>query len=178
MGSDFTRVFTVSLLMGVMVGIAPVLAEDITSINGSANNTQVIDSDMVLTESEVVSNSSEESSFSATDEDLSVKVPKTELVYAPANLTETGVSEQQTADEESSNESSVDNTTNSSPKYESLGDIIKAKDWKALGEYNCKVKAENPEKFDESGVGSGDATGRWNSYFTAPPTMIYTPCCG
>ena len=74
---------------------------------------------------------------------------------------------------------SINNTSSSAvDTYGSLGDIIKAKDWKALGEYNCKIKAENADKFDDSVVAFGALKGNWNTYFTSPPEIIYTPCCG
>lgn len=71
------------------------------------------------------------------------------------------------------------NQNESLSKYNSLGDIIKAKDWKALGEYTCKMKTENPAAFDESDPGSSDKVGQWNSYFNQPaPVTISYPCCG
>ena len=63
------------------------------------------------------------------------------------------------------------------PEYQSVGDIIRAQDWKALSEYRCRMKTENPDSFDEPG--SGNNENRWNSYFTAPPAPVVIPgCCG
>lgn len=64
-------------------------------------------------------------------------------------------------------------------KYDSLGDIIRAKDWKALGEYQCKLKTEKSASFDDSGINTADQESKWNGYFNyREPVVISYPCCG
>ncbi|HWQ67942.1 MAG TPA: hypothetical protein VN372_13875 [Methanospirillum sp.] len=67
-------------------------------------------------------------------------------------------------------------TASATPQYNSLSDIIKAKDWKALGEYNCKIKAENPQAYAESEDSSSNEA-KWNARFN-PPQTVYYSCCG
>lgn len=71
-----------------------------------------------------------------------------------------------------------DSASSASPEYASLGDIIKAKDWKALGEYNCRIKAENPSLYTERETNEEEKLSRWDSYFNPPAPVVSTPCCG
>ncbi|MFH0966253.1 MAG: hypothetical protein V1862_01010 [Methanobacteriota archaeon] len=107
------------------------------------------------------------------------RTPKTGLIFARNNTTcssdivnETLISDGNTTDQIS------DNTTTVLSKYESLGDIIKVKDWKALGEYTCKVKSENPEKFDDSLPTLADRLSKWNSQFPIQQQIVGSSCCG
>jgi hypothetical protein len=62
-----------------------------------------------------------------------------------------------------------------SPKYDSLGEIIAAKDWKALSEYTCKIKAENPGIVDDTPEVQRQAFRRFLS--PDPPAPVQS-CCG
>ncbi|MDD1727522.1 MAG: hypothetical protein LUQ50_00455 [Methanospirillum sp.] len=92
------------------------------------------------------------------------------------NLTEVTPDHRNSVDE-TDNQATVNQTVNES-SYRTVGDIIKAKDWKALGEYQCKMKAENPAYFDDSGPTFEDQEARWNQYFNPPPPVVYYSCCG
>ena len=92
------------------------------------------------------------------------------------NLTKTFTTQTDSGDV-ADNQTSVNQTMNES-SYRTVGDIIKAKDWKALGEYQCKMKAENPTYFDKSGPTPEDQEAKWNQYFNPPPPVVYYSCCG
>jgi hypothetical protein len=70
-------------------------------------------------------------------------------------------------------------TAQAPPQYGSLGEIIKAKDWKALGEYKCRIKAENAGKFDDSVAAIEAQESSWTTRFTSPFTVVdSSSCCG
>ncbi|PKL58960.1 MAG: hypothetical protein CVV33_09930, partial [Methanomicrobiales archaeon HGW-Methanomicrobiales-4] len=110
---------------------------------------------------------------------ITEKTPKTSLIFANDNSSSSVDTKNETLiPEGNTTDQKTDNSTSVLSKYDSLGDIIKAKDWKALGEYNCKVKAENPEKYDDTIPTLASLQSKWNSRFTSPVTIIYSPCCG
>lgn len=162
-------------------GILPVTAGE--ELNSTTENDKIGISDKNTTISSSnetnINTQYEEETIS---ENISVdtgKTPKTTLIFAEENssssddiINETTIPVGNTTDQNS------DNSTPALSKYETLGDIIKAKDWKALGEYNCKVKAENPEKYDDTIPTLASLQSKWNSRFTSPVTILYSPCCG
>lgn len=112
---------------------------------------------------------------------MGLKGPKVNVTFTP-EITDVGsavLMNNTNADiiQNASVETGTENTSSVSAQYGSLGDIIKAKDWKALGEYNCKIKAENPELMIDTEVGSSDKHATWDSYFKAPDVIVYYPCC-
>ena len=114
---------------------------------------------------------------------LGLKGPKEHITFAPespgtvsdedAGSPDPNLSQNST--EEISGNGSANNS--STAEYLSLGDIIKAKDWKALGEYNCKIRAENSELLEDTEIGSSDKQAKWDSYFNPPEPVVYYPCC-
>ena len=161
------------IVSGLSIGVIPVFADDVPDITSGLNESVSLNASAKLPGNETGPNMiAGKENLTEEIKGLTVKEPKSYVIFAGVtNTTESSV-----PGDETSIESVPDNATNSTRTYESLGDIIKAKDWKALGEYNCRIKAENPEKFEDSGA--GDQESRWNSYFTAPQTFMYTPCCG
>ena len=61
--------------------------------------------------------------------------------------------------------------------YASLGDIIKASDWKALEKYTNGIEADTPIT-DSEFVVRGDSNTRWDKKFKKPenPTISCGPC--
>nr|WP_319537537.1 hypothetical protein [uncultured Methanospirillum sp.] len=114
---------------------------------------------------------------------IGTKSPRSNLTFSSimnstSNITGTNTSSDQVS-EGQENQSSNLSANASLSKYDSLGDIIRAKDWKALGEYQCKIKAENSASLAESGINNGDQESKWNSYFNyREPVAVSYPCCG
>jgi hypothetical protein len=104
---------------------------------------------------------------------ISANISSEELVNQSQEMNES-VTGNQTPDNQEVNGSA----SSVSPEYASLGDIIKAKDWKALGEYSCKIKAENPGLYTEPETNEEEKLSRWDSYFNPPAPVVSTPCCG
>nr|WP_319580854.1 hypothetical protein [uncultured Methanospirillum sp.] len=114
---------------------------------------------------------------------IGTKSPRSNLTFSSimnstSNITGTNTSSDQVS-EGQENQSSNLSANASLSKYDSLGDIIRAKDWKALGEYQCKIKAENSASLAESGINTGDQESKWNGYFNyREPVAVSYPCCG
>lgn len=174
--------FLVLMLLIPVIGILPVMAEkEFTGIREGGAPTAHDENITLLSENEThINQSFEEESLPEDASSPIGKTPGSLLIFAEENSTgspdairETSIPDDASPDDQISN-----NSTSVSEKYESLGDIIRAKDWKALGEYNCKVKTENPEKFDDSIPTLSDLQSKWNDRFTSPIPIVYAPCCG
>ncbi|PWR74072.1 hypothetical protein [Methanospirillum lacunae] len=114
---------------------------------------------------------------------IGMKTPKSNLIFMSGLNSTLNITDNFTSPDMVSNESvnqSSDLSVNTSPsKYDSLGDIIKAKDWKALGEYQCRIKTDNKALLDDSNLNTGDQEAKWNGYFNyREPVVISYPCCG
>lgn len=111
------------------------------------------------------------------------KVPRSNLVFMSGVNSTSNITDNFTTLEQDSvqsiNESEDLSVNTSLEKYNSLGDIIKAKDWKALGEYQCRMKTDNKALLDDSDLNTGDQEAKWNGYFNyKEPVVISYPCCG
>jgi len=119
---------------------------------------------------------------------LGMKVPRSNLTFMSGtkssdnftgydNVSNISLVKAEPNDKNLTNESQLMN--NSLSQYDTLGEIIQAKDWKALGEYQCKIKNENSALFDDSGPDIGNQQGKWDGYFNQrDPVVISYPCCG
>ena len=164
--------------------IFPIVASDEIDMNNGSPEEKFLDTSLMPVN---VSNLTNETVNLATPDELEVtlglKGPKDHVTFAPENPVTNSVYDvgapymniSQNSTEEIPGNISADN---SSPAQNlSLGDIIKAKDWKALGEYNCKIRAENSELLKDTEIGSSDKQAKWDSYFNPPEPVIYYPCC-
>ncbi|HWQ63141.1 MAG TPA: hypothetical protein VN429_01900, partial [Methanospirillum sp.] len=100
---------------------------------------------------------------------IGMKAPRSNLTFmsgvnSPSNITDNFTSSDPVS-RESVNQSVELSTNATLSKYDSLGDIIKAKDWKALGEYQCRMKVDNKALLDDSELNTGDQEAKWNGYF-------------
>jgi len=114
---------------------------------------------------------------------IGTKSPRSNLTFSSfmnstSNITDSNTTSDQVSEGQENQSANLSANTSLS-KYDSLGDIIRAKDWKALGEYQCKIKTENSASFAESGINTGDQESKWNGYFNyREPVAISYPCCG
>jgi hypothetical protein len=114
---------------------------------------------------------------------IGMKAPRSILTFmsglnSTSNITDNFTSSD-SASSELINQSSNLSANASLSKYDSLGDIIKAKDWKALGEYQCRMKTDNKALLDDSDLNTGDQEAKWDGYFNyREPVVISYPCCG
>jgi hypothetical protein len=114
---------------------------------------------------------------------IGMKAPRSNLTFmsgvnSTSNITDNFTSSDPVS-RESVNQTAELSTNDSLSKYDSLGDIIKAKDWKALGEYQCRMKVDNKALLDDSELNTGEQEGKWNGYFNyREPVVISYPCCG
>ena len=114
---------------------------------------------------------------------IGTKSPRSNLTFSSfvnttSNITDTNSTSDQVSGGQENQSTNLSANTSLS-NYNSLGDIIRAKDWKALGEYQCKIKTENSASFAESGINTGDQESKWNGYFNyREPVSISYPCCG
>jgi hypothetical protein len=170
----------------VFYGIIPVLATDAENpilLEGNISNT---------TESETLLDFKPNSTSNDETEDNTsafylMKAMKSDLVFESEESGEGGVNISGSSDEIVPDETAdeIVNETQEAPvqvttQYDTLGDIIKAQDWKALSEYNCKMKTDNPELFKDNSEMVPDRQGRWKSYFYSPPALSSDggSCCG
>lgn len=114
---------------------------------------------------------------------IGMKAPRSSLIFMSGVNSTSNITENYTSlgkdSGESINQSANLSVNTSLEKYDSLGDIIKAKDWKALGEYQCRMKTDYKSLLDDSDLNTGDQEAKWNGYFNyREPVVISYPCCG
>lgn len=109
-----------------------------------------------------------------------MKEPKTGLIFAEGtNKTDISNNENKSDEIEVNATGTVDEETTGTTRYNSLGDIIQAQDWKALSEYKCRMKTENPSFFEDSNITMSDKQAKWDNYFKgAPDPVVFPSCCG
>lgn len=163
----------------------PLVTADTTNTSQAGNMTNELDT-IITTNSSLQDtnvNSTHDNSTEESDNTSisTMKEPRTDLMYATVpDTNELGAINESAPEETGENVTprTVENSTESAIEYDSLGDIIKAQDWKALSEYKCRIKTENPNSFDDSDISMSDKEARWNSYFNPPQPVVSSPCCG
>jgi|GEM_PF-3826526 len=113
---------------------------------------------------------------------IGAKAPRSNLTFSSLMNSTSNISGNQSSVEDLEGQENLSgnlSVNTSLSKYESLGDIIRAKDWKALGEYQCKIKAESSASLTDSGIDTGNQEAKWNGYFNyREPVVTSYPCCG
>ena len=109
-----------------------------------------------------------------------IKGTKNDRIYAETNETNSSLDKESISNQTGKNTTVpvMNDSVNTVRQYDSLGDIIKANDWKALSEYKCRLKTENPAAFDNSEISQSDKEARWNARFNPPTPVSYPSCCG
>jgi hypothetical protein len=175
--------FAIALLLSICL-IVPIVASD----EVVSNNENISDKSPVTDIIPVNTSDSTNETLNLTTPDelentLGLKGPKEHITFAPESPGTDTDQDPGSPDanlSQNSTKAISDNVianNSSTSEYLSLGDIIKAKDWKALGEYNCKIRAENSELLKDTEIGSSDKQAKWDSYFNPPEPVVYYPCC-
>lgn len=148
----------------IIISIHSVSADNLTEpVDISMNGT-----DQVLDQN---GNGTDERNQTIPDLDplIGTKKPMSDLSFSGSNGTQVNQTEKKPEPVQPEN----------SQSYDSLGDIIAAKDWKALSEYTCKIKTENPTAFDDGTDTSGEPRERFRRFLSPdPPVETPASCCG
>jgi hypothetical protein len=179
----FPRRFLIVLIIGLLVSSAT--GSEAPDTQNSSDYSEILISETNSTGSDSKAEGTGNFSENTTENELiskyGIKKPNTNPVYNPEGAEEHNESTLlATNGNITLNESIHEGEEYRIASYDSLGDIIKAQDWKALSEYTCKMKTENPDFFEESSSSLEEKQEKWNDYFTGPPPVSAFPpsCCG
>jgi len=178
------NIFTAVILFSLIgVGIAIAATDSILNTSDLQVNGSYGDLVEIPGSSDINNTLNQESVEVIPDETtvFGMKGPRSNLTFSSLSNSSSNISgSDMSPDQEYEGQSSDNISSNTSlSQYESLGDIIRAKDWKALGEYQCKMKTENSASFADTGISNGDQESKWNGYFNyREPVVVSYPCCG